>query len=98
MLYFFILGDVCSFNNDPHFTTFDKVVFDWHGHSTYVISQVGCKDCPDTYVASLFQDCEFGLTWATCVHTVYFQPEPNTIITVVKANPLSSSQVNITLI
>merc|ERR1711970_1545642 len=34
----------CMFNNDPHFTTFDKEKFDWHGHDTYIISQEGCED------------------------------------------------------
>ena len=91
----YLPGGECSANNDPHFTTFDNIRFDWHGHYTYVISQEGCELCPDSFVYSLLVDCAGGAPWATCVHTVYFQPEPNTTIQIVKADPLRNSYVSI---
>ena len=93
MAYF--TGGECSANNDPHFTTFDNIRFDWHGHGTYVISQEGCELCPESFVYSLLVDCARGAPWATCVHTVYFQPESHTTIQIVKADPLSNSHVSI---
>jgi len=83
----------CQFNNDPHFTIFGGITFDWHGHSSYVISQETCVDCPDTFVNSYFYDCTSGWPWATCVHTVYFQPEPGTFVEIVKADPIEDSQI-----
>ena len=88
-------GGECSANNDPHFETFDKILFDWHGHYTYVLSQEGCDRCPDSFVYSLLVDCATGSPWATCVQTVYFQPEPNTTIQIVKADQIIKSNVSI---
>ncbi|CAL4229916.1 unnamed protein product, partial [Meganyctiphanes norvegica] len=86
---------VSSFNDDPHFTTFDGILFDWHGHSIYVMSQTGHDLCPETFVYSLFSSCS-GISHVTCFHTVYFQPEPNTTnIEIVKAYPLFNSQITI---
>ncbi|CAL4062650.1 unnamed protein product, partial [Meganyctiphanes norvegica] len=83
----------CSVENDPHFTTFDGTTYDWHGQSTYSITQAGSLECPDVFIHSQFSPCAVGAPGATCLHTIYFQPLKNTLITIIKENRIEDSQI-----
>ncbi|CAL4059577.1 unnamed protein product, partial [Meganyctiphanes norvegica] len=83
----------CTAKNDPHFETFDGVLYDWHGHSTYILSQEGNEDCPDTFVSSKFQPCAVGLPGATCLHTVYMQFTQHVFIEVKVEDNMLNAQI-----
>ncbi|CAL4068504.1 unnamed protein product, partial [Meganyctiphanes norvegica] len=85
----------CLIQNDPHFSSYHDVKFDWHGHETYVLSQNGSDPCSAEYVNALFSDCDTGLPWATCLDTIYFLPQPDTYISIVKGDVIYNSLVTV---
>lgn len=67
----------CEVFNDPHFFSYDRHRFDYHGDCKYALTQKGTSVTPDYGVFAQFQRC-YGLP--SCIHTTTFKDNPKLVI------------------
>ncbi|CAL4149231.1 unnamed protein product, partial [Meganyctiphanes norvegica] len=82
---------LCYARDDPHFDTFDNSVFDWHGQCNYSLAQSDQSYYPSYAVYGDLADCMGG---ATCLSTLVFRDDPNTVITIGQGDTVFQVDVN----
>ncbi|XP_042242579.1 mucin-5B-like [Homarus americanus] len=65
---------LCEVFNDPHFWSFDRQRFDYHGDCTYTLAQNYFSLTPQYGIFAEFKRC---YTVPTCVHKTTYQDNPN---------------------
>ncbi|KAG7167623.1 Mucin-5B-like 2, partial [Homarus americanus] len=67
----------CEVFNDPHFWSFDRHRFDYHGECTYALTQEQFSQSPSFGVFAEFKKC---YKVPSCVHKTIFKDNPKLVI------------------